>query len=399
MAEYNSGITTCTGRALSSKMLADKGNTSKKNRLLFITNIPSPYRVAFFNELGKKCALTVLFERDASSERDESWKRSSFVNFKGIVLKGRQMDVDKSISFDVIHYLNKNLYDEIIVSNAATPTGMIAIQYMKMKGISYWIEGDGAFLGKDNVLKKWIKTHFIGKAKGYFSTSSMHDQYYRKYASNDARIVRYPFSSLTEKDIFPSPASDEEKKRLREKLGMTEEKIVVSVGRMIHRKGFDVLFQAVKKLSPDIGVYIIGGKPSEEYVHFVQDNDIRNLHIVDFKQKEELFLYYRAADVFVLPTRQDIWGLVINEAMAAGLPVITTVKCGAGLELVKEGINGYLVPVEDSNLLANRISQILGDVQLRNEMSKSSLAIIQNYTIEHMVNVHQQVLFGESVYE
>ena len=73
--------------------------------------------------------------------------------------------------------------------------------------------------------------------------------------------------------------------------------------------------------------------------------------------------------------------------------------CIWGLELVKEGINGYLVPVEDSNLLANRISQILGDVQLRNEMSKSSLAIIQNYTIENMVNVHQQVLFGESVYE
>lgn len=366
-------------------------------RILFITNIPSPYRVAFFNELGKNCSLTVLFERNASSERDESWKNYSFLNFKGIVLNGKNIDVDKSISFEVIKYLSKEKFDEIIVANVATPTGMIAIQYMKAKKIPYWIEGDGGFAGADNILKKRIKSHFISGAKGYFSTSEMHDQYYRNYASDRANIVRYPFSSISEKDIFAAPASDEEKRRLRERLGMKEEKIIISVGQMIHRKGFDILFEAIKKIPSDIGVYIIGGKPSEEYLLFMEGDKANNLHIVDFKVKEELNLYYRAADLFVLPTREDVWGLVINEAMAAGLPVITTYKCGAGLELVKDGVNGYLVSVEDSDMLANRIEVILSDLKLQCEMSKSSLEIIHSYTIENMADVHGRILFGEDV--
>ena len=397
MGERKSKMTDHSGKVPSTQTLADNTNIGRKKRLLFITNIPSPYRVAFFNELGKKCELTVLFERNASSERDESWKNCSFLNFKGIVLKGRKIDVDKSISFEVINYLAKKEFDEIIVSNVATPTGMIAIQYMKAKRIPYWIEGDGGFVGDDNILKKIIKSHFISGAKGYFSTSRMHDQYYREYASDCVRIIRYPFSSVSEKDIFSLPASDEEKKRLRGQLGMKEAKIVISVGQMIHRKGFDILFRAMKKLPSDIGVYIIGGKPSEEYMHFVEENNVRNLHIVDFKAKEDLVLYYRAADLFVLPTREDIWGLVINEAMATGLPIITTLKCGAGLELVKDGANGYLVPVEDPDMLANRIEVILSDLKLQSEMSKSSLAIIHSYTIENMANVHERTLFGESV--
>lgn len=387
----------CISEVPSMEKLEEDTYIGRKRRLLFITNIPSPYRVAFFNELGKKCSLTVLFERHASSERDDSWKNYMFLNFKGIVLKGKKFDVDKSISFEVIKYLDKEKFDEIIVTNVATPTGMIAIQYMKAKRIHYWIEGDGAFVCDDNILKKRIKSHFISGAKGYFSTSKIHDQYYNKYTSDCAHIVRYPFTSVSEKDIFPLPASEEEKKRLREQLGMKESKIAVSVGQMVYRKGFDILFEAIKKLPSDIGIYIIGGKPSEEYIHFVKENNVRNLHIVDFKAKEELISYYRAADLFVLPTREDIWGLVINEAMAAGLPIITTYKCGAGLELVEDGVNGYLVPVEDPDMLANRILVILNDLKLQFEMSKYSLAIIHSYTIEKMVDVHERTLFGEGV--
>lgn len=60
-----------------------------------------------------------------------------------------------------------------------------------------------------------------------------------------------------------------------------------------------------------------------------------NIVFVEFKTKEDLIDYYRAADLFVLPTREDIWGLVVNEAMAAGTPVITTTNCGAGMEILK----------------------------------------------------------------
>ena len=61
-----------------------------------------------------------------------------------------------------------------------------------------------------------------------------------------------------------------------------------------------------------------------------RENDLTNVHFVGFKTKEQLEDYYRAADLFVLPTREDIWGLVVAEAMAYGLGVITTNRCNAG---------------------------------------------------------------------
>lgn len=86
---------------------------------------------------------------------------------------------------------------------------------------------------------------------------------------------------------------------------------------------------------------------------------LTNVHFIDFMPKKELADYYRAADIFVLPTREDIWGLVINEAMAYGLPVVTTEKCVAGVEMVCEGHNGYIVPVENTDALKKAILKTL----------------------------------------
>ena len=106
-------------------------------------------------------------------------------------------------------------------------------------------------------------------------------------------------------------------------------------------------------------------------------------------KKEKLVQYYKAADLFALPTREDIWGLVINEAMAYGLPVITTDKCVAGLELVEDGVNGYIIPTEDSEILADRIQKVLQKDTA--QMGARSLEKIRNYTIENMVKAHIQI--------
>lgn len=86
-------------------------------KVAFITNIPSPYRVNFFNEWGKYCDLTVFFEKSSSDERDKSWGNNDFRNFKAVFLKGIRSDVDKAVSFEVCKHLKKNAYDHIIVSN------------------------------------------------------------------------------------------------------------------------------------------------------------------------------------------------------------------------------------------------------------------------------------------
>ena len=168
--------------------------------------------------------------------------------------------------------------------------------------------------------------------------------------------------------------------------------IAISIGQFIRRKGFDVLLRAWAQEPKEDHLYIIGAQPTEEYLELKDSLGLDNVHFEGFKCKEELKEYYQAADLFILPTREDIWGLVINEAMANGLPVITTDRCVAGLELVRDGVNGYIIPVDDVDILVKRIHQIAENSELQMSMKQASLATISEWTIENMAKKHIEVL-------
>lgn len=365
-------------------------------KILIITNIPSPYRVDFFNELGKQCDLTVLFEKPASKERDKRWSAEEYKYFKGIILKGVSTATDKALCFNVIKYINKD-YDHIIVCNMATPTGMFAIAYMKLLRMKYIIEGDGAFPREASGIKGKVKKFLMKGAKAYFSTAEMHDKYYLAYGANKNLIYRYPFSSIRQESILREPLDISKKIELKVKKNIQENKVIVTVGQFIHRKGFDILLQTCQGINPDIGVYIVGGKPTDEYIYIVKKLKLNNVHFIDFMGKEKLLEIFKCADLFVLPSREDIWGLVVNEAMACGLPVITSDRCIAGLELVGDGVNGYIVPVEDNNSLAEKINAVLSDENKCRAMGSCSLDIINAYTIENMAHSHINILKGMAI--
>lgn len=349
-------------------------------KVLWLANIPSPYRVNFFNELGKNCELTVLFEREASSERDDSWKKFNTTNFSAVFLKGLKIGVAEAICPSVRKYLKKE-YDHIVVTNFSDPTGMIAIQTLRARRIPYEIESDGAFSGTGKGLKESVKRYFISGAERYFSTAALHDQYYMMYGAPKERIVRYPFTSVFDKDVLPCAVQAAEKQTIRDKLGIHERKMVLAVGQFIPRKGFDILIESAKYLKKEYGIYIVGGKPTEEYKVLAEGLD--NVHFVGFKNPDELKLYYQAADVFAHPTREDIWGLVINEAMANGIPVVTTDRCIAGLEMVTSEDIGRIVSAESAEELAFAIEHCT----LYTDGNRI-IDIARKYTFETMVNVH-----------
>lgn len=354
-------------------------------KVLWLTNIPSPYRVEFFNEFGKYCDLTVLFEKKSSDERDKSWDNFNTDNFKAIYLKGKNVGVAEAFCPEVIKYINRT-YDHIIVTNFSDPTGMLAIMFLRAKKISYIVESDGGFPGSGRGVKEGIKKWLLSGAHLYFSTAAEHDKYYLTYGAKPEELIRYPFTSLHEIDVRNQPVSEQEKLELREKLGIKEEKILLSVGQFIYRKGYDILFNALCKLDSSIGCYIIGGKPTDDYIRIVKAHNLSNVHFIDFKLKDDLKEYYKAADLFVHPTREDIWGLVINEAMAQGLPVVTTDHCVAGLELIKDNSLGQIVAVEDYEALAAAIKYELNN--LSEERSVQVLKRIKQYTVEQMAKVH-----------
>lgn len=358
-------------------------------KVLYISNVPSPYRVDFFNELGKYCDLTVAFEKKTSSERDSSWLNYNFENFKGIIMKGVSVGNSSAVCFEIKKIINQGNFDKIICTNFSSITGMIAIHYMRRKKIKYFLESDGGFAKNGKGIKEKIKKHFIKGAEGYLSTGENHDEYYLTYGANGDKIYRYPFTSVWEKDVLNCPTSDAEKERLKKELGIKEKNVVLAVGQFIKRKGFDLLIKASKKFSSDVGLYFVGGEPTDEYVNLVKTTGANNVHFVGFTLKDKLADYYRMADVFVLPTREDIWGLVVNEAMAHALPVVTTNRCGAGLSMIRDGENGYIVPVEDYETLGEKILLAFNS---KGRFALSALNVAKEYTIEKMVDTHRRIL-------
>ena len=112
--------------------------------------------------------------------------------------------------------------------------------------------------------------------------------------------------------------------------------IIISIGRIIYSKGYDILIEAASQIDQDIQYIIIGGQPTENLKQMINMHKLDNIHFIDFIEHDKISNYLKASDLFVLPTRSDVWGLVVNEAMASGLPVITTNMCVGGVELVDD---------------------------------------------------------------
>lgn len=353
-------------------------------RVLFLSNVPSPYRVEFFNTLSRDCDLTVLYQLPASTERDKKWTAESLPGYTQVYLKGRATNADKAICPGVLSWLNRE-WDAIVICGNASPTELLAIAWCKFRRIPYCLEADGAFAGSGFGIKEFIKTRAIRGAGMYLSTCRELDQYFLRYGADPRRLRRYHFSSLTEEDILPTCPTREEKRQLRARLGIREEKMILSIGQFIPRKGIDLLLQAANGLDKRIGIYIVGGTPTEEYLTFARENDLTSIHFVPFQEKETLKRYYMAADAFVLPTREDIWGLVVNEAMGFGLGVITTNRCNAGLELIQNGKNGFLVPAEDVHALRGAILECLVESKA---FGQAALETIRPYTVQQMAADH-----------
>lgn len=368
-------------------------------KVLFLANIPSPYRVDFFNELGKKCELTVTFEGILATDRDAKWVYSEMEHFHAVFLKGLRTKSDQFLCTDIISVIRKK-YDHIIVGGYSTPTGMLAIEYMRFHKIPFWIEADGGLISQDNVVKFHIKSHLISSASGWFSSGKMTTDYLVHYGANSDGIKVYPFSSISRKELLTDICTNELKQKYRNEFGLTGTKIILSVGKFGnndgYRKGFDILMRAFLRCSEDYHLYIVGDAPTKEFLVLKKSLGLNNVHFLEFMPKKDLKKMYCASDVFCLQTREDIWGLVINEAMAAGLPVITTNRCIAGMELVEEGRTGYIVPVEDERLLAERITSVLENDDLRVSMGRNGLEKIRYWTIENMAEQHYRELLKEN---
>lgn len=356
------------------------------DKVIVITSNIAPYRKKWCEELSRFYDVTIVYTKDHDYERDDRWLQKDSERCRVLKLKNDK-DLFDPICFDVIPLIRKNRDALIIFDGYGNKTNLLGLLYCRLTGRFTYVNADGYPTERmKSSLKEKVKSFIIGSlCTGFTCSGEATRDHLISYGANKEQIIVHNLSSISDKDIIQKPLSPEERISIRKKLGIeSSKKIVLGVGRFLPLKRFEDLISAVLKCKSDCDLYLLGGKPLEEYLEVAKGSD--RIRYIDFVLPEQVNEYYRACDLFVLPSETDVWGLVLNEAMAQGLPVIASDSVVAGKSLI-DG-NGMVFRTYDVDELSQDIDICLKDENNR-KMSERSIEIIKDFTIENMVRIQK----------
>lgn len=361
------------------------------HKVLIVFNHPAPYKVKLFNELSKYVDLTVIFERDSASDRNESFYEEKEYNFKTAKIKGLKIGKENIISKGIVKHLKHNKYDLIIMNGYSQFAEMKAISYLIKHNIPYSLYINGGLIKtKESAFRRNLKRKYISHASSYFSPDENSNEYLTYYGADKSKIYNYPYSTIYKHEVLPNKYDLEAKLEMRHNASVHEEKVFVSCGQLIKRKNYFELIKKWREVNSNYGLYIIGdGKQKKALQSYIDENRISNVHLIGYLKRRDLFNFYQLSDAFVFPSDEDIYGHVINEAMSQGLPVISTPNVNASKKLIKNGNNGHIISSLENNELLDAIDNVV-----KNDMSKNAISTAYENTIEKMVEAHLEILKG-----
>ena len=342
-----------------------------------VSNYFSPYKIKLFNEIGKSVDLTAVILPGDDGNRNSEWNLPEDVNFKTYV-------IDKDYS-KLIKRLAKE-HDILIDSMYSTKYGMLAVSAFKNEGKKVLMDADGGIPKDRGFIVNKAMSFFMNRHDYMISTGYSTDLYYKYYGVPESKLRHYRFSSLSDEDMRKHSEMAKHKNDYRKELGIeTDRFIIINVGRPIKVKGFNILLDAYMKtkITDKLDLYIVGGEPQEDVKKIVEDNNLANVHFIGLLSTEELNKYYAASDMMVFTSRGDVWGLVVNEAMSFGLPVVSSDKNGAGIHFNSLDEAVIMCELEDRDAYAKAILKLYNDKVFYEKQSRKSLEVINGYTIEN----------------
>lgn len=358
-------------------------------RVLFIFNHPAPYKIRLFNELAKHIDVTALFERSHNADRNPQFYETGESKFKVVPIKGLAFGNENHLSLGIVKHLKASDYDLVIMNGWHTFSEMLALRYLKKHRKSYvfYING-GIIRTKEPRLLKAIKTYFIANASAYMSPDKNSNDYLIHYGADANKIFNYPYATISNDDVLASPVTIDEKTILRASLNIKAVKLFVTCGQFIPRKNHRRLIEYWRLVPKDHVLLLIGGgKEKHMYELLLRKYDLKNVQIIDYVSKDKLFNYFRAADVCLFPTNEDIYGHVVNEAFSQGLPVIASLHANSALHLIKNGVNGYLIDFADNEQITMAIHEVLSCATMALETLKTA----RDNTVEIMGQRHLEI--------
>jgi glycosyltransferase involved in cell wall biosynthesis len=360
--------------------------------VFFLFSHPAPYKVNLFNGLSRSVDLTVFFERKLGKYQRLQYLDPESFQFKHRFLKGINLGKENHVSLDVIHHLKKHRYDYIMMNGYSSITEIITILFLQRHRIPYYLYVNGGLIRQELFFKFQLKKKLISKAIGYFSPTKLIDDYLIYYGASVDKIIHYPYSTVFANEILSQPLSMQEKLSLRKVIGMPlEGKIFMAIGEFIPRKNFGELIQAWRTVPTSMQLMLVGeGKEESNYRKLIHRYKLKNVHLTLFQPKNLILSMLRASDGFILLSKEDIYGHVVNEALSQGVPVLASDKVISAKVLIQPGVNGYLLSLKDIHRFAKFLHQLL-----MIQPSAASQTVAKNQTIEAMVQTHVDFFLGQ----
>ncbi len=362
-----------------------------------LTNTPSPYQVELFSAIERegRCRPDVRFLRQV--HRGELWQPGPGQSFRFRVLGG----IGPSWWSDAFRFHPRALadclfgrHDLFVLSGQYTSLTFVAcavLLTLRRARWALWLEQPwpddyrpawtrsvSAKSGLARRFRRNALSWLLRRATGLFCIGTAAVEAYRQLGAAPEKLARIPYCCDTSRY---SRRDDGAVERIRAAYGLRERTVFLYSGQLIERKGVDVLLKAFAELSTirrDVALILLGDGPQRSVLEESIHPDCRPLvHFAGHVEQAHLPPYFHAAHVFVLPSRHDGWGVVINEACAAGLPVISTSAAGAAKDLVTDGKNGFVIGRDDPAALKDKMLFFVSnpdEIRRFGERSKETVA-------------------------
>ena len=387
-------------------------NTKQRKRIIFLLSHPIQYFSPLFQLMAKddEIDLLVLYCSDENVKghidkgfgvevkwdipllegynykflKNNSWKPSIFSGFFGLM------------NFEIFKVLKNERGSYLVIHGWNYLTHLLTIVYGKFKRLKVCIRGDNTY--KQEILKNkkllFLKKIFLGnslfKFIDYFLYVGVQNKkFYELYNVPEHKLIFTPHAVDNDRFRDEYEKYKNDKYTLRKKLGLPADKIIIlTAGKYTPVKQPILLLKAYKSLNSDSTalVFLGDGELRNEMEKFIETNNLKDVYLTGFKNQSEVGKYYATADIFVLPSKSETWGLAVNEAMNFGLPIIVSDQVGCLDDLVINGKNGYSFTNNENIELKEIFKKILNSKNI-SSLGKSSLDIINNYSFNNIINL------------
>ncbi|HUR82864.1 MAG TPA: glycosyltransferase family 4 protein [Thermoanaerobaculia bacterium] len=378
-------------------------------RLAIVASHVIQYQDPFFRRLAATAGVDVTVYycsragaevyRDADMGTSLKWDIDLLQGYRHVFLRnfGRGDGYARLINPGVVTRVAK--HDAVLLMLGwGTITSLLAIAACRLTGTPFFLYGDSSF---PPVVKGWrdrVRATFlraIFRLAGAFMVSGvLNAEYYRHYGANPDRFFLLPWAIDNERFAEAGRFAPGERAAMRERFGIAPDRVAfVFSAKLVARKDPMTLLRALAAMphrDRAVAVFLGHGELREPLETFARAEKL-DVRFAGFVNQGDLPKHYAMCDVFVLPSTYEPRGAVINEAMACGLPVIVTDRCGSIGDIVLEGENAFIYPAGDVDALADALEAML-DETLRARMAGRSREIIDAWDYARGVRGVQQAL-------